>query len=484
MQQNDELIVKIEGFSNLGYGIARVDGFVIFVEGACPEDEVRVKISKVTKNYANAKVLEVLTPSAHRVEPFCAMQKVCGACQLQFIDYDYQLKLKKQIVEDAFRSIGGLNVKINDPVPSPKIKEYRHKIQYPISETKVSKRILAGYYKPASHEIVNIKHCPIQPQICDEIIDFIRNSAFEYGISGFNEKKHSGDLRHVVIRTSAATGKNLVVLVVNATKTFDRLKDFAQDIYSNFKEVSGVCVNFNSKKTNVILGEKSECLVGKDFIKERIIDKTFRIGANTFFQVNPQSAENIFKYVKDYIQVNFESPTVLDAYAGITAFGIVVSDVCKKVVSVEENKESCELARLTLEANDVNNVEIHNMDAAKFFAKEKRKFDVVILDPPRKGCTKESLDEAVRLSKGKIIYVSCNPATLARDLKYLATEKGAKIESVQPFDMFCHTYHIENVAIISFSLLELLWFLWLLLQFLLFYRILFSFYIIQHSLIL
>lgn len=450
MQLNDVITLSIDGFSNLGYGIARIDGFVVFVEGACPQDVVTAKITKITKNYANAKVVEIIKPSQYRVEPFCAMQKVCGACQLQFIDYNYQLNLKKQIVEDAFRSIGGLDVEINFPVPSPQIKEYRHKIQYPVSQTKVSKRILAGYYKPASHEIVNIKYCPIQPQICDEIIDFIRNTAFEYGISGFDEKKHSGDLRHVVIRTSCATGKNLVILVVNATKIFDRLQDFAQAIYDNFKQVSGVCVNFNSKKTNVILGEKSQCLVGKDFIKERIIDKTFRIGANTFFQVNPKSAENIFKYVKDYIQNNFETPIVLDAYAGITAFGIVVCDVCKKVVSVEENKDSCELARLTIEANEIKNVEIHNMDASKFFQKEKRKFDVIILDPPRKGCTKESLDEAVRLCKGKIIYVSCNPATLARDLKYLVQEKNAKIESIQPFDMFCHTYHIENVAIIDF----------------------------------
>lgn len=448
MFENEELVVNIEGFSNLGFGIARVDGFVVFVEGACPEDVVKVKLTKVTKSYANAKVVEIITPSKHRVEPFCAMQKVCGACQLQFIDYDYQLQLKKQIVQDAIQKIGGFDLEVNNPIASPMIKEYRHKIQYPISETKVSKRILAGYYKTGSHEIVNIKHCPIQPQICDEIIEFIRCHAFDYGITGFNEKKHTGDLRHVVIRTSVATGKNLVVLVANATKTFDRLNEFANAIYSNFKEVSGVCVNFNSKKTNVILGEKSECIAGKDFIKERIIDKTFRIGANTFFQVNPKSAENIFKYVKEYIQNNFENPLVLDAYAGITAFGITVSDVCKKVVSVESNKESCDLARITIEANEINNVEIHNMDAAKFFAKEKRKFDVVILDPPRKGCTQESLDEAFRLSKDKIIYVSCNPATLARDLKYLA-EKGAKVESVQPFDMFCHTYHIENVAIIS-----------------------------------
>lgn len=449
MKINDEYTVKIEKITNLGFGLAKIDGFVVFVKDACPEDTAKIKITKVNKNFANGEIIELIKPSKHRVKPFCPMQKVCGACQLQFIDYDYQLELKQQIVQDAMKTIGNLDIEIPRPIPSPEIKNYRHKIQYPVTETKNSKRILAGYYKPGTHEIVNIKYCPIQPEICDRIIEFIREKAFDYGISGFNEKKHSGDLRHIVIRSSLATGKNLVILVVNATKTFDRLNDFAKCIFEEFYEVAGVCVNFNSKKTNVILGNKTECLAGKDFVKERILDKTFRIGPNTFFQVNPKSAENIFRYVKEYIQNNFENPIILDAYAGITSFGICISDICKKVVSVEENKEATELARETAKVNNIENVEIHNQDAAKFFEKEKRKFDAIILDPPRKGCTKESLDEACRLSKGKIIYVSCNPATLARDLKYLKEEKGATIESIQPFDMFCHTYHIENVAIIN-----------------------------------
>ena len=449
MKINDEYTVKIEKITNLGFGLAKIDGFVVFVKDACPEDVAKIKITKVNKNFANGEIIELIEPSKHRVNPFCPMQKVCGACQLQFIDYDYQLELKQQIVQDAMKTIGNLDIEIPRPIPSPEIKNYRHKIQYPVTETKNSKRILAGYYKPGTHEIVNIKYCPIQPEICDRIIEFIREKAFDYGISGFNEKKHSGDLRHIVIRSSLATGKNLVILVVNATKTFDRLNDFAKCIFEEFYEVAGVCVNFNSKKTNVILGNKTECLAGKDFVKERILDKTFRIGPNTFFQVNPKSAENIFRYVKEYIQANFENPIVLDAYAGITSFGICISDICKKVVSVEENKGATELARETAKVNNIENVEIHNQDAAKFFEKEKRKFDAIILDPPRKGCTKESLDEACRLSKGKILYVSCNPATLARDLKYLKEEKGATIESIQPFDMFCHTYHIENVAIIN-----------------------------------
>lgn len=448
MNINDELTVTIEKLSNLGTGIARVDGFVIFVENACPQDELKVKITKINKNYANAKIIEILTPSLHRVEPFCAMQKVCGACQLQFIDYDYQLEIKRQIVEDAMHSIAGLDIEIPKPVPSPELRAYRHKVQYPVSQTKVSRRILAGYYKPNSHEIVNIKHCPIQPVICDDIIEFIRVKCFDFGISGYNEKKHAGDLRHIVLRVSAATEKVLVTLVVNSKKVFPRLKDFCNEIFAEFKEVVGVCVNFNTKNTNVILGETTECVCGKDYIKEKLLDKTFRIGANTFFQVNPKSAENIFSYVKKYIKENFENPTILDAYAGIATFGISVSDVAGKVVSVEENKDSIDKAREVLELNDIKDVDLHCADTAKFCKKTMRKFDVIILDPPRKGCTKESLDEVLRLSKGTIIYVSCNPATLARDLKYLC-EKGCRVQSIQPFDMFCHTYHIENVAIIN-----------------------------------
>ncbi len=448
MKINDEYIVEVEKITNLGAGIAKVDGFVVFMSDACPLDKVKIKITKVNKNYANAKILQIIEESPYRIKPFCPLQKVCGACQLQFIDYDYQLKVKKQIVEETIKNIGNLDIVIQEVVPSPEIKNYRHKIQYPISETKNSKRILAGYYKPGTHEIVNIKYCPIQPEICDRIINFIREKAFDFGISGFNEKHHSGDLRHVVIRSSKATGKNLVVLVVNATKSFERLKDFAKCIYEEFKEISGVCVNFNSKKTNVILGNKSECLCGKNFVEEKILDKTFKIGPNTFFQINPKSAENIFKYVKEHLLQAFDKPTVLDAYAGISSFGICISDVCKTVVTVEEIRESTELARETAQNNRVKNIEIHNQDAAEFFKKEKRQFDAIILDPPRKGCSRESLDNAVRLSKSEIIYVSCNPATLARDLKYL-TEKGCTVESIQPFDMFCHTYHVENVAIIK-----------------------------------
>lgn len=450
MQVND--VVTIEKLSNLGYGIAKQDGFVIFVEGTCPKDIVKIRITKKNKNFAHAKVVEIIEPSPYRVKPACPMQKVCGACQLQFIDYDYQLKLKKEIVTDTMHSIFGQEVEIKDVIASPKTTEYRHKIQYPISETRDSKRILAGYYKPATHELVNIKYCPIQPRYCDNIIEFIRTAAQELGIKGYNEKKHSGDLRHVVIRVSAYSSKCLLTLVVNSTKMFDKLNKLANRVFNEFDEIVGVSINYNPKKTNLILGEKTELIVGESYIEEKLCDKIYKIATETFFQVNPFTADTIFRYVKDYISKNFENPLILDAYAGITAFGIALSNISKKVVSVEEVKASVVLADKIIKENNIKNIELHNMDAGMFFEKELnskgRKFDVTVLDPPRKGCTSESLDYALKLTVGKIIYVSCNPATLARDLKHLVS-KGCKVEFIQPFDMFPHTYHIENVAIIS-----------------------------------
>ncbi|MBR6126409.1 23S rRNA (uracil(1939)-C(5))-methyltransferase RlmD [bacterium] len=445
------LDVKIEKLSNLGFGIAKVDGYVIFVSGSCPEDFVKIRLTKKNKNFANAEIVEVIKPSPYRVEPFCKMQKVCGACQLQFINYPKQLEFKRDIVKDTMRSIFGSEIEVKEVVPSPKVTEYRHKLQYPVSETKESKRIVAGYYKQNSHELVNIKHCPIQPEFCNEIIEFIRIASKECNVSGYVEKEHKGLLRHVVIRTSAYSRKNLVILVINSKSVPEEIKELANGIFNEFENVSGVEINFNDKKTNLILGDNTKLLEGVDFVEEKLCDKIFKIGAKTFFQVNPYCANNIFEYIKKYISSNFVSPTILDAYAGISAFGICLSDIASEVTTVEEVPESVSLAKNILKENRIKNIEAYCADAGVFFEElvhKGKQFDITVLDPPRKGCTEESLNYALKLTKKAIIYVSCNPATLARDLKYLK-ENGGKITSVQPFDMFPHTYHIENVAIIE-----------------------------------
>lgn len=440
--------VTIEKITNLGLGLTHIDGKVVFVSNACPQDKLKIQITKTNKNYSNGEIVEILEPSEYRIKPFCPMQKICGACQIQYINYDYQLEIKRNIVQETIHSIGNIDITIPKTISSPQTKYYRHKIQYPVSQTKNSKRILAGYYKQSSHELINIKYCPIQPEICDNIIDYIRLECQKLNISGYNEKTRKGLLRHIVIRCSEFSKKCLVCFVINSNDIPDKVSVLGKSIYEQFENISGICINFNSKNTNVILGQQTKCIYGQDYIEEKICEKIFHIATDTFFQINPLSAQNIFNYIKEFINQNYNKPIILDAYAGISTIGICLADSVQKVVSIEENKKSVELAYKTAKLNNINNIEINGGDAEEFFNNEIRKFDIVILDPPRKGCSEKSLKYAHKLCKGHIIYVSCNPATLARDLKLLK-EMGAKIQSVQPFDMFCHTYHIENVAIIK-----------------------------------
>lgn len=444
-----EFVVKIEKLASNAQGIARHEGAVVFVDNVCPEDECKVRIVKKHKSYYIAKVVEMITPSPYRVKPFCPIHSACGACQLQYIDYEQQLVIKRQIVQDMMR---GLDVEVQEVEPSPQTTEFRHKIQYPIRQTAVSKRILAGYFKPKSHDLVNIKYCPIQPKICDEIIEFVRENAPQHDVSGYDEKTHSGLLRHVVIRSSVRDNTQLVVLVINSDEITPAVRVFCETLFASFDSVVGVSVNFNPKKTNLIMTDNTQLIIGEEYIREDLCDTTFKVGANTFFQVNPKSADNIFRYVKDYISNNFDEPVILDAYAGISAFGLALAPIAKRVVSVEECTASVDLAKTIKSENGIQNIEMYNNDCSEFFEKELQNnpkgYDVTILDPPRKGCSPESLDYSLKLTKSKIIYVSCNPATLARDLKYI-TEKGAKVLSLKPFDMFCHTTHIETVAIID-----------------------------------
>ena len=452
MQINSQILnLEIEKLSNLGFGISKQDGFVVFIPNTCPGDYVKAKITKKHKSFAHAELVEIIKPSAYRKEPLCKMQKICGACQLQFIDYQKQLDIKKEIVSDTMHSIYGYDIEIKDVIPSPKISEYRCKIQYPISETKDSKRIIAGYYKSNSHDIVNIKYCPIQPEYCNKIIDFIRQEAKICSISGYNEKTHTGILRHVTIRASAYNKKNLVTLVINDNKLSKNVEKLAKNIYDKLENISGVAINFNPQRTNLIYGEKTQIVIGNDYIEEKLCEKEFRIGVKTFFQVNPYCADNIFKYVKEYIKNNINTPTILDAYAGISAFGICLSDISNSITTVEEVMDSVCMAHDIITKNNITNIDAICMDANKFFKEQlalNKCYDITLLDPPRKGCSKETLEYALKLTKRLIVYVSCNPATLARDLKFLK-EKGAKIESIQPFDMFPHTYHIENVVFVT-----------------------------------
>ncbi len=451
INKGDKVELTIEKLVFEGAGLARLDDVVVFVEDTAPNEKISAEIISINKNFARAKVVEILEPSQARVKPFCALANVCGGCSWQHISYDEQLKQKKQIVEETVRKISGEDIKILDVIPSPQTKEFRHKIQYPTAQTRVSKRILAGYYKKNTHELVNIKHCPIQPAIIDEIAEFIRDEAPVCRVTAYDEKRHKGTLRHLVFRHSAKTNECLVIFVVNDFKQHDNLKMLANKVFNKFKCVIGCLVNYNENRTNTIFGKLTEPIVGQDFYIENLGDKTYQISAASFFQVNPKAAENILKTVKSMIVKEVKEPRILDVYSGVGSFGVFLGDIAKSVTCVEDFEPAANDAVENVKLNKLKNFDILTGDAKLQLQKlldDKKSFDAVIVDPPRKGLAPEAVEAASKLSKNLIIYVSCNPSTLARDIK-LFKEYGFKTEYIQPVDMFCHTYHIENVALLK-----------------------------------
>lgn len=431
-----------------GDALAKIDGFPIFIEGACPKDKLKVRITKVNKHFATATTEEIIEGSPYRVKPFCPLHNVCGGCGWQHINYDFQLEQKRNIVYETVRKITGEEIEVKPVIKCSQTREFRTKIQYPVSQTKVSKRIIAGYYKRGSHELVNIKFCPIQPKIIDKITAFIREKAKEAGISGYNEKTCKGDLRHIVYRFSKSENECIVVFVVNGTKLSDKFKILAKNVMNEFAHVKGCLINYNTSRSNLIMTGDTRKIQGENYVLEKMSGKVFKISANSFFQVNIETAEKIFNTVKEIIAKNYPNSRILDAYSGVSSFGIWLSDIAQEVISVEEAPSATRDAAENIVLNNVKNLRALNGDAKKIFEKlieDKEMFDVVLLDPPRKGCEKEALDYAISLSAKAVIYVSCNPSTLARDIKYFH-ENGFKTKYIQPADMFCHSYHVESVA--------------------------------------
>lgn len=444
----DELEVRVEKLVYEGSSLAKVDGYPIFIDGGCPEDKLKIRIKKANKNFAQAEIVEIIEPSSHRTKPFCPLHNVCGGCGWQYVDYDFQLEQKRNIVFETVKKITGKEIEVKPVLKSPLTREYRYKVQYPVSQTKVSKRLLAGYYKKGSHELVNIKYCPIQPKIIDKITEFIRKTAQELEISGYNEKTGKGELRHLVFRYSGSENECIVIFVINDTKINEKFKKLSKKVMEEFAHVKGCLVNYNTSRSNLIMTQDTRKIDGQNFVTEKIDDKVYKISANSFFQINIGSAKNIFDTVKNIVKENYPAPRILDAYSGVSSFGIWLADIAKEVISVEEAPSATKDAAENVKLNNITNLTALNGDAKKIFGElvgKNEKFDVVLLDPPRKGCEKDSLDFAIKLANKAVIYVSCNPSTLARDLKYLH-ENGFLTKYIQSVDMFCHSYHIESVA--------------------------------------
>lgn len=460
-KKNQQLEVKIEKNVYQGYGLANVDGFRVFVEKSVVEDELKVILKNVNKNFAYGEISEIISSSQHRIKPKCPYAKVCGSCQWGFIRYETQLQLKKQIVQEALKKFGNIDFEVEPTFPhcflsgDDFLSGCRQKIQMPFGKSKNSKKIKAGYYEAKTHKLININFCYQAGNAVNETLKQIKTIADTFNIEVYNEKTHKGLLRHVLFRHSLFLNKLMVTFVINEEKIPKKFQNFLKQIQT-IDYVSSVCVNFNTLKTNVITGKRTCCIYEQEPFVEKLGDTFFKIDSNSFFQVNVRMFEQILKSVKDYIDSRFDDSTylsLLDAYCGVGSFGLFLANnkKVKELFAVEKEQSSVENFKENLKLNKIENAYIFSgnvFDIFENFQKENKLFDVSIIDPPRAGSDEKSLENLVKLTKKTIIYLSCNPVTLARDLKYLV-QNGFHPIKVKPYDMFANTYHIETLVILE-----------------------------------
>ena len=441
-------VVDIVDIGQGGVGIGKFEGFTVFVDGGLVKDKIKVKITKSKKNYAVGDIVEIIEPSPYRVERKCSKElKDCGGCQIQELDYQEQLNIKTNEVKQVISRIG----KLEDVVVHPALGmeepfRYRNKAQFPIQ--KVDGSPVIGFYKKKSHDIIPTDQCIIQHDVNDKIIKIIKTYIRAYKVSVYDEKTHTGVLRHLVTKVGFTSKEVMVVLVANGRK-LPYLNELASVLKENIPGFKTLVVNVNREKTNVILGNENRVIYGDGKINDYIGDLVFEISPLSFFQVNPVQTEVLYNKALEYAALG-ENDTVFDIYCGIGTISLFLAQRAKKVYGIEIVEEAIKDAKRNAEINNLDNVEFYvgkAEDVVPKMYKQGKRANVVVVDPPRKGCDEKVLDTIVSMQPDRVVYVSCNPSTLARDLAYL-NEKGYKSLEVQPVDMFPHSVHIENVALI------------------------------------
>lgn len=436
--------IKIHGLGSSGEGVGKLGELIIFVEGALPGEEVLAEIETRKKNYAVGRLVEVVKPSPERVAPFCPLYQDCGGCQLQHLNYAAQLKWKRQQVVDAVERIGKLNgVEVFDTLGMENPLRYRNKMQFPVGRGKGG--LIVGCYARGSHKIIDTASCPIQNAGNDKILNAVRTVAEKFKLQPYDEDTHKGFLRHVMGRVGSS-GEMMIVLVT-ASPNFPNAKNFVRALCNELPEVTSIQQNVQTFRNNVILGRDTKVLYGKPTIHDAIGGLNFNISARSFFQVNTAQAEVLYRTALDFANLR-GNETVIDAYCGTGTIGLFMARKARKVIGVEVVSSAVADAIKNARENKIRNAEFITGDAVKILP---RLFDagtyaeVVIVDPPRSGCDKKVLETFAAMEPEKIVYVSCNPATLARDLKIL-DDLGYRTKKIQPVDMFPFTSHVEAVA--------------------------------------
>lgn len=446
MKENDIYNTEIVDNGMNFEGISKIDGITTFVNNAIISEKIKVKIKKVKKTYALGDILEIIERSSYRQNPICDVYDKCGGCSCQHIDYDFTLKLKKNIVENVLKKMQINYKKIDNCIGMGFPYYYRNKVQYPVRVDK-NGNIKMGFYEKNSHEVVENKCCFIQDRTIDIMAENVFNKLIELGFNGYNEKNNTGDIRHIVIRRGYNTSEIMVILVINNEKLlndirFNKIVDFLKKI----KDVKSIVLNVNNSNTNEILGKLSKTIYGTEYITEIIGEYKYLISSKSFFQVNTIQAEMLYNTLLEGLNLT-KSEVVFDLYSGVGSIGIFLSNYVSKVYGIEIEPEAVKMANENIKINNIKNCEyiagsVENK--IEEFKNKNIKPDVIVVDPPRKGLDDKSIKYILEFEPEKIGYVSCNPATLARDLKKL--EEKYDIYKITPVDMFPQTSHVETVV--------------------------------------
>jgi len=482
LKKGDTLELTISRYASEGKGIARVnrskikpaqktedqnveeENYVVFVHGSYPGDKVTARLRKIKNSYAEAKAIEIISPSKHRVEPRCKFFGTCGGCKQQDLNYETQLKYKEELVKETFEHIGGLTDFIfENIIPSENVFFYRNKMEFSFSDKRwltkdeigadeiIDKDFALGLHIPRIFDkVLDIDECFLQSELSNNILNFTRKFFKGKSTTIYSTKTHIGYLRNLVIRQSQNTD-DLMVNLVTSSEDDELMNKYTNELLKAVPQITTIINNVNLKKASVAIGDYEKVYYGTGFIHDKIGNYKFRVSANSFFQTNTLQAENLYKTVMEFTELKGDE-IIYDLYSGAGTISIYVSDKAEKIYGFESVKSALKDADKNAKINSVDNVEFVEANLYKSFLPivEKNnipKPDVIIIDPPRSGMHKNTVDDVIQLDPEKIVYVSCNPATQARDVK-LMIEAGYKLKKMKPIDMFPHTYHIENIALL------------------------------------
>jgi len=449
LNKNDYIELEINGMTSEGNGVGRYEGLAVFVPNTAVGDVIKAKIVKAAKSYAFGRLEEITTPSSSRIQPDCSNSVQCGGCVYRHIKYSEELKIKEQKVRDSITRISGLSdVEILPIVGADCPDRYRNKAQLPVRTSKDGE-IEIGFFAARSHRVIDCTECMLQPQEFSNIIKIFKNFLESSKNEPYDETTHKGRVRHLYIRKGEMSGEIMVCVVVNGNGLYDE-DVLVKELTRQIPAIKSIVININREKTNVIMGKKCRTIYGKGYITDTLCGLEFKISPLSFYQINRSQAERLYNIAADYAGLN-GGETLLDLYCGTGTIGLSMAKRAKKLIGVEIIEQAVEDAKINAVNNKIENTEFICSDAAEaaeILRKRGEKSDVIVLDPPRKGCSPELIETINKMSPDRVVYVSCDPATLARDLK-IFDEKGYKALNVTPVDMFPRTAHVESVCLLT-----------------------------------